>query len=341
MFFRLPALLLVLSLCLTAFASRPVHRPTSRHGGAHATRAPRAHSGHVRSPEWAEPHGKRVPLRLRRTISARQVGRPIRSMGRGRASSRRAASALNRGRRTLVARLRSASLAEAVAQPLILPVLRTVRNRFAMPAPLFGSHEILVHQNVMADQAGLERILNDDDLLDKRREGQLVRLPVSRALNVDPRLPPDRRFCRPWVAQFLTELAEAHFARFGTPLQVNSAVRTVEFQQKLMRRNGNAAPAEGDTASPHLTGQAVDLAKRGMSLAEIAWMRGALLNGMEAGRIDVEEEFQQSCFHISVYRGQRRPAGSPGRYLASTPATAQSPSVEASSAAAWTSAARP
>ena len=85
-------------------------------------------------------------------------------------------------------------------------------------------------------------------------------------------------------------------------MQVNSAVRTVEFQIRLQRTNGNAAPAEGETASPHLTGQAVDLAKHGLSMTEIAWMRGYLMPLVQQGRIDVEEEFQQSCFHISVYR---------------------------------------
>jgi uncharacterized protein DUF5715 len=69
-----------------------------------------------------------------------------------------------------------------------------------------------------------------------------------------------------------------------------------------MRINGNAAPPEGETASPHLTGQAVDLAKHGLSMTEIAWMRGYLLPLVQQGKIDVEEEFQQSCFHISVYK---------------------------------------
>ena len=83
---------------------------------------------------------------------------------------------------------------------------------------------------------------------------------------------------------------------------VDSAVRTVEFQRRLLRTNGNAAPATGDTASPHLTGQAVDIAKRGLTITEIAWMRTYLEPLIEQGKIDVEEEFQQSCFHISVYR---------------------------------------
>ena len=79
-------------------------------------------------------------------------------------------------------------------------------------------------------------------------------------------------------------------------------MRTVEYQKRLERTNGNAAPAEGDLVSPHLTGATVDIAKKGLSRAEIAWMRRRLL-GLEAeGKIDVEEEFKQACFHITVYK---------------------------------------
>ena len=115
---------------------------------------------------------------------------------------------------------------------------------------------------------------------------------------------------------FLANMARAHYAHFHTPLQINSAVRTVEFQQHLIHINGNAAPAEGDTASPHLTGQAVDIAKHGLSRTEVAWMRGYLLPLIQEGKIDVEEEFQQACFHISVYKKYLPPADVPHRDLA-------------------------
>ncbi|HEY0263351.1 MAG TPA: DUF5715 family protein [Granulicella sp.] len=176
------------------------------------------------------------------------------------------------------------------------------RGSVIVPPPLKGSHEILVHQNVMADQDGLTRIQDDADLERMRRTGLLVSLPVNSGMQIDERLPMNRRYARPWTAQFLAALARAHYAHFHTPLQINSAVRTVDFQLRLMRTNGNAAPAEGETASPHLTGQAVDIAKHGLSMTEIAWMRGYLLPLVQQGKIDVEEEFQQACFHISVYR---------------------------------------
>jgi hypothetical protein len=195
-----------------------------------------------------------------------------------------------------------ASVEEVASTPVILPNLYNKRGHLIVPPPLKGSHEILVHQNEVADRDGLARVQNDDDLLDMRGKKMLVGIPVNDGLQVDDRLPENRRYCRPWTAQFLATLARAHYDHFHTQLQVNSAVRTVEFQQHLMHINGNAAPAEGDTASPHLTGQAVDIAKHGLSLAEIAWLRGYLLPLVQEGKIDVEEEFQQSCFHISVYK---------------------------------------
>lgn len=220
--------------------------------------------------------------------------------------------------RPAVARPQLESSETVASTPVILPALYNKRGRLIVPPPLKGTREILLRQNEVADRDGLDRIQNDEDLRNMRSNGMLVSLPVNRAMQVDDRLPADRRFCRPWTARFLANLARAHYARFHTPLQVNSAVRTVEFQQRLMRINGNAAPAEGDTASPHLTGQAVDLAKRGLSRTEIAWMRGYLLPLVQEGKIDVEEEFQQACFHISVYKKYLPPATTPRRSIATT-----------------------
>ncbi|WP_035349412.1 DUF5715 family protein [Edaphobacter aggregans] len=221
-------------------------------------------------------------------------------------------------------------VSEEAATPVILPALYNKRGRLIVPRPLKGSHEILVRQNRVADRDGLDRIEDDADLIRMRNQHLLVALPVSKALDVDDRLPADRRYCRPWTAQFLATLSRAHYARFHTPLQVNSAVRTVEFQQRLQRTNGNAAPAEGETASPHLTGQAIDIAKHGLSLTEIAWLRGYLLPLIQQGRIDVEEEFQQACFHISVYK----------KYTPSTPAPSRDLATSHSSTAALATAIR-
>jgi len=199
------------------------------------------------------------------------------------------------------------SVEEEASTPVLLPSLRVsslynARGRLVVPAPLRGSREILLHQNQMADQDGLDRIRDDADLLDLLRQKKLVALPANSTLLVDQRLPDNRRYSRPWTAEFLAVLSRDFYASFHQPLQITSAVRTVAVQQRLVRTNGNAAPASGEDASPHLTGQAVDIAKKGLSITQIAWMRTYLSPLIDSGKIDVEEEFQQSCFHISVYR---------------------------------------
>ncbi|MHB1938283.1 MAG: DUF5715 family protein [Acidobacteriaceae bacterium] len=200
-----------------------------------------------------------------------------------------------------------------------------------MPAALRGSHDVLVHQNIIADVEGLSRIENDAQLSAMVHSGDLVALPTSPGLAIDPRLPLNRRYCRPWTAQFLGNLARAHQEIFGQPLQLTSAVRTVSFQRHLARYNGNAAATSGDTASPHLTGQAIDLGKKGMSLKEIAWMRTVLGQLQASGKLDVEEEFEQACFHISVYKTYAPRTAPPARLVASTDAA---PSEQPASASA-------
>jgi hypothetical protein len=177
----------------------------------------------------------------------------------------------------------------------------------AMPAPLRGSLESLERQNQRLADEGLERIENEDDLAARIANGLLVPVPASEALVVNPSLTANHRYCRPWTARFLADLAREHDAVFHRPIEVSSAVRTVEYQKHLMNVNGNAAPADGDVVSPHLTGATIDIAKGGLNREEMAWMRQRLLALQTAGKIDVEEEFQQACFHITVYKSYAPP----------------------------------
>ena len=175
-------------------------------------------------------------------------------------------------------------------------------SRGGMPAPMRGSLALLERQDARLQADGLERIEDENDLAARIAHHLLVPLPASAALTVNPELPTDHRYCRPWTARFVADIARLHEAAFHKPLEVNSAVRTVAYQQHLMRINGNAAPAEGDIWSPHLMGATIDIGKKGMSWPEIAWMRRRLTDLEAEGKIDVEEEFQQACFHITVYK---------------------------------------
>lgn len=189
-----------------------------------------------------------------------------------------------------------------------VPTAVSLRSTRILPvAPLHGSLASLVRQNEKTDADNLERIENDDDLRDRIARGMLVPVPTSSALAINQNLPPDRRYCRPWTARFLADLARAHETQFHRPLEVSSAVRTVDYQKRLMGVNGNAAPAEGDIVSPHVTGATIDIAKSGLTQREIYWMRGRLLALQNQGKLDVEEEFQQACFHITVYKSYVAP----------------------------------
>jgi hypothetical protein len=168
-------------------------------------------------------------------------------------------------------------------------------------SPLRGSHASLLRQDRRNRDEGLRRIHNRAQLRELVAEHFLVPLPLNEDIQVDPRLAHGRRYTRPWTAEFLRELGTAYMRRFGDPLVVTSAVRPVTYQRRLTWRNGNAAPANGAVASPHEYGATVDIGKKGMTAREMAWMRGYLYPIQKAGQIDVEEEFYQACFHVTVY----------------------------------------
>ena len=282
------AVFCLVALGLAAFAlpmtAAPVHLHPRAHTKARAKSvATRKTSAKAPARTTASVHGKLATTRNSRLAARSQAASSARTLRGSRAAARR------RGRYRSI-------------QPEI------VAARLNIPAPLRGSHESLVHQNEMAEADGLERILDDADLEDRIAHGSLVPVPVSANLHVNTDLPENRRYCRPWTAKFLSDLAHAHSARFaGSNIEVTSAVRTVEYQRRLRHINGNAAAADGDIASPHLTGGTIDIGKQGMSSREIGWLRAWLIPLEQQGKIDVEEEFRQSCFHISVYKSYTEP----------------------------------
>ena len=200
------------------------------------------------------------------------------------------------------------SAAAARSRAVVMSVFRAETEEAALRfmrgpvPPLRGSLASLERQDQRLEAEGLQRIEDEADLRARIADRLLVPLPASNALTVNPSLSPLRRYTRPWTAQFLVDLSRAYAALFHQPLKVNSAVRTVAYQEKLMRINGNAAPAEGSIISPHIMGATVDLAKKDMSIEELYWMRRVLLALELEGKIDVEEEFYQACFHITVYK---------------------------------------
>jgi len=190
---------------------------------------------------------------------------------------------------------------EPIATPQQHPITRKVRRHRVKWNPVFRpSRESLLLQNAEVDRMELPRIQDDYELESLKSKGDLVEINASEHLRFDPRLDPDRRYCRPWTRDFVEDLSKAYFEAFGTQIQVNSAVRTVKIQKKLRRHNRNAAPEKGELASSHLAGTTVDLQRRGMTPVQIKWMQQYMMPLKELGLIEPEEERRQWVFHVMV-----------------------------------------
>lgn len=167
-------------------------------------------------------------------------------------------------------------------------------------ASLVGSKESLKKQNEVADREGLVRIKTMAEL---RRMVEVKRLvPIPQSMKVDPKLDRARQFGLPRVADFLDVFGVDFIDAFGKLLQVNSAVRPIEFQNFLiLSKKLNAAPVSGDRASSHLTGATIDIEKRGLSKDELLWVRGKLLHLEDLDLLEATEENYEPVFHIMVF----------------------------------------
>jgi hypothetical protein len=168
--------------------------------------------------------------------------------------------------------------------------------------PMFrGSHEMLVKQNELINTLELPRIADEDELVQVIGNEELVPLQESTSLRIASNLKENRRYCKPWTRDFVEDLSEAFYDQFKKPIQVNSAIRTIEQQKKLRRRNRNAGPIEGETASTHLTGITLDISKRGLTRAQHKWIEEYFLPLKNMGLIDPVEERRQAVFHVVVF----------------------------------------
>jgi len=181
------------------------------------------------------------------------------------------------------------------------PHLIVHRMRTVLWNPLFPpTHDSLLRQNEEIDRDALPRIEDDAQLEELKASHELVPIEESETLRIEHGLDPSRRYCRPWTRDFVQDLSELYHERFHDQIQLNSAVRTVKVQKKLRRRNRNAAPAEGETASSHLAGITVDLQRRGLTKDEIRYIEYYLFYLHALGLVEAEEESRHWCFHIMV-----------------------------------------
>src|SRR5215813_2427917 len=111
---------------------------------------------------------------------------------------------------------------EPIAAPQQHPITRKVRRHRMKWNPVFRpSRESLLLQNAEVDRMELPRIQDDYELDALKTKGDLVEIVANEQLRFDPRLDPDRRYCRPWTRQFLEDLSQAYYEAFQAQIQVN------------------------------------------------------------------------------------------------------------------------
>ncbi len=168
-----------------------------------------------------------------------------------------------------------------------------------------GSREWQVRENKIADKQDLSRI--KDQKMTKKFVQKKLLVPMKQSRAVQFRkLKSDRRFTRPWVAQFIQNCALAFSKQFKKPTLVSSLVRDQETQKSLRKDNSNAAAFDGDHASLHLRGNTWDWSKFGMTSQQIDWVRQYLNQFVQRKEIAVIEERVQPCFHITVHKPAKK-----------------------------------
>jgi hypothetical protein len=168
------------------------------------------------------------------------------------------------------------------------------------PIELKGGDIRQARETALAREFKFIHIKDDAHLEDMKREGYLV--PIPDEILVDSRLDKKFRFVAPSTANFLLKLHKEFFNEFKISFQINSAVRTLIYQDELRTRNKNAAPSSGDRMSSHPTGATIDIAKLGLTPHQVTWLRKRLVALKKDGTIEAVEEMMQAVFHIMVFK---------------------------------------
>jgi hypothetical protein len=187
----------------------------------------------------------------------------------------------------------------ALTAPLALPALLALLALLALIAAtaaatpaeaqsLYGSHESLVRQNLVAQQHDYPYLRTTQEVMQAVESGALV--PVRG--NEDFELAGSEvsfPYARPEVKTFLEQLAHAYRASCGEPLVVTSMVRPIS------RQPWNASPI-----SVHPTGMAVDL-RRSDRRGCRQWLESTLLALEGEGMVEATREHWPPHYHVAVF----------------------------------------
>jgi hypothetical protein len=163
--------------------------------------------------------------------------------------------------------------------------------------PLRGTPGRHQQERQKVDGDGLSYIKDEAELDRFVAQGLLVPIPENQSIEVDKKVPVNRRYCRPWVLNFLLDYGPKYKTQYNKKLKLTSGIRTLADQAELRKHNPNASPT-----STHPTGATVDISWKKMHRQEVAWFAGELFKLERAGKIQATQEHKQACFHILVLK---------------------------------------
>jgi len=207
-------------------------------------------------------------------------------------------------------------LIQAVTPVLVIVLLLTNPVMLCGQKQLAGSRKRLIAFNEGADRMNISQLSNKNISYFKRRR-LVVKLPErTRFFAIDGKHVRDYfRYLRPWAFEYLEQLAKDYHEEFKKPLRITSALRTIEYQRWLTRRNPNAAPAKGNRASLHTRGIALDISHKNMGSKQKKWLENRFVNDQTRkdwiggiGKVEIIKETRASAnFHVVVFPKDRLP----------------------------------
>jgi hypothetical protein len=175
-----------------------------------------------------------------------------------------------------------------IALSFIVVLIAPVTAAPAAAQSLYGSHESLVRQNLVAQQHDYAYLRTTQDVVQAVGSGVLVAIHGNGDFQLaggEVSFP----YARPEVKTFLEQLSSAYHAACGEPLVVTSMVRPIS------RQPWNASPI-----SVHPTGMAVDL-RRSDRRGCRQWLESTLLALESEGMIEAIRERWPPHYHVAVF----------------------------------------
>jgi len=175
-----------------------------------------------------------------------------------------------------------------IAFSFVIFLIAPVAAAPAAAQSLYGSHESMVRQNLVAQQHDYAYLRTTQEVVQSIGSGILVAVHGNddfQLANGEVSFP----YARPEVKTFLEQLSSAYHAACGEPLVVTSLVRPIS------RQPWNASPI-----SVHPTGMAVDL-RRSDRHGCRQWLESTLLALEGQGMIEATRERWPPHYHVAVF----------------------------------------